>query len=82
MFGVTLNFMIVIILVIMLSYVGISIIVTTFAAKRAYATRPYSEKHGMVFDTKHKMLIGTTTPVFKDPKTGTLFLGKTKFDKR
>lgn len=72
----------VIVLGVALSYVCIAMIMTIFAAARAYETKPYSKKYGMVFDTKLNKIIGTTTPVYKDPISGESFLGKTIYHKK
>lgn len=49
---------------------------------RATNDRPTHQKHGMCYDYKKQMLVGTTTDVYTDYKTGRQYLGKTTFTTR
>lgn len=71
----TYTILIIILILIPILYV---MIMSYLSANRAYKTMPYSYKTGMYIDLKTKKLIGTRTPVYRDPKTNITYLGKTE----
>lgn len=62
-------------------FILIAIMEVIFSYCRAIKKHHTHIKHGMVYDIVNKQLIGTSTEVHTDPKTGTQFLGKTTYTK-